>query len=161
MHFKLFVNDLLLLLQRLGVRMSIGHIDCSSPTCADDVALLATLLICLQLLLFVVKYYIDRERYGINAQKSSEVDLVEDKSVQYQNSLTLGGEAIDQSSTEVRLGIDRNVDGSVDIAAKVQTGRRTMYALMGAGAYGCSGVAPPLVAHLWRIYALPRMTYGL
>ena len=53
------------------------------------------------------------------------------------------------------------MDGSVHIAAKVQTGRRTMYALMGAGAYGCSGVAPPLVAHLWKTYALPRMTYGL
>ena len=73
MHYKLFVNDLLLLLQRLGVGISIGHIDCSSLTCADDFALLATILICLQLLLLVVKYYIGRERYGINAQKSSEV----------------------------------------------------------------------------------------
>ena len=39
MHYKLFINALLLLLQRLGVGMTIGHIDCSSPTCADDVAL--------------------------------------------------------------------------------------------------------------------------
>ena len=31
----------------------------------------------------------------------------------------------------------------------------------GAGAFGSSGVAPPLVAHLWKIYALPRMIYGL
>lgn len=36
-----------------------------------------------------------------------------------------------------------------------------MYALMGASAYGCSGVTAPLTAHLWRVYALPRMTYGL
>ena len=36
-----------------------------------------------------------------------------------------------------------------------------MYALMGAGAYGSSGVTPPLVAHLWKTYALPRIVYGL
>ena len=38
----------------------------------------------------------------------------------------------------------------VDIGSRVQTGRRTMYAMMGAGAFGCFGVAPPLVAHLWK-----------
>ena len=36
-----------------------------------------------------------------------------------------------------------------------------MYALMGAGAYGCSGVPAPLIAQLLKIYALSRMTYGL
>ena len=36
-----------------------------------------------------------------------------------------------------------------------------MYALMGAGAYGCSGFTAPLIAHLRRVYALTRMTYGL
>ena len=57
--------------------------------------------------------------------------------------------------------VDRNLSGTLDIAAKIQTGRRTMHALMGAGAYGCSGVTPLIVPHLWKIYALPRMTYGL
>ena len=36
-----------------------------------------------------------------------------------------------------------------------------MYALMGIGAYWRSGVTAPLIAHLWRVYALPRMVYGL
>ena len=40
-------------------------------------------------------------------------------------------------------------------------GRRTMYAMMGAGAYGSSGVAPMVIAHLWKVFALPRMLYGL
>ena len=57
--------------------------------------------------------------------------------------------------------MDRNLSGTLDIAAKTQTGQRTMYALMGAGAYGCSGVMPPLVAHFLNIHALPRMTYAL
>ena len=75
--------------------------------------------------------------------------------------MKLGDDGIDQSPSEVHLGVDRNAKGQVDIAARVQTGRRTMYAMMGAGAFGSSGVAPPLMAHLWKIYALPRMTYGL
>ena len=75
--------------------------------------------------------------------------------------MTLGGEDIGRSPTEVHLGVNRNAKGQVDIAARVQTGRRTMYAMMGAGANGSSGVTPPLVAHLWKTYALPRMVYGL
>ena len=35
-----------------------------------------------------------------------------------------------------------------------------MYAMMGAGAYGCSGVAPTVKAHLWMVFVLPRMLYG-
>ena len=40
-------------------------------------------------------------------------------------------------------------------------GQRTMYTMMGAGAYGSSGVAPVVIAHLWKVFALPRMLYGL
>ena len=50
LHYKLYNNDLLHLLESLMAGMSIGHIDCSCPTCADDVAPLAKFLVCLQLL---------------------------------------------------------------------------------------------------------------
>ena len=72
-------NNILLLLQRMGVGMSIGHIDCCAPTCADDAALLAATTLCLLILLYVVKYYICREHYGINATKSTDVALNEEK----------------------------------------------------------------------------------
>ncbi|MEW8544375.1 MAG: reverse transcriptase family protein, partial [Candidatus Thiodiazotropha sp.] len=160
-HYKLFNNDLLILLRKLGVGMSIGHIDCCAPTCADDVALLATTTISLLLLLYVVNYYIGRERYCINASKSADVVLYGGKKVVDNGTVRLGGDVINRSPSEVHLGVDRNQSGRVDIEARVQTGRRTMYAMMGAGAFGCSGVAPPLVAHLWKTFALPRMLYSL
>lgn len=75
LHYKLYNNDLLHLLESLRVGMSIGHIDCSCPTCADDVALLAGSFLYLQLLLMVVKFFICREHYFINAQKSAEVAI--------------------------------------------------------------------------------------
>ena len=43
MHYKLFNDELLHLLEALKVGMAIGHIDYRTcPTCADDVALLPT-----------------------------------------------------------------------------------------------------------------------
>ena len=145
----------------MGVGMSIGHIDCCAPTCADDVALLAATTLCLLILLYVVKYYICREHYGINATKSADVALNEEIMAIEDRPVMLGNDVIDRSKSEVYLGVDRNEAGSVDIGVRVQTGRRTMYTMVGAGAYGCSGVTPPLAAHLWRTFALPRMTYSL
>ena len=55
-HYKLFNNDLLLLLQRLRVGFSIGHIDCCAPTSANDVAVLAASVICPQILACLVFY---------------------------------------------------------------------------------------------------------
>ena len=55
------------------------------------------------------------------------------------------------------LGVERNCSGSSDIDARVQMGQRTMYAMMGSGAYGSSSVAPMVIAHLWKVFALQRM----
>ena len=161
LHYKLFNNDLLHLLQALGVGMNIGHIDCSCPTCADDVALLAKFLLCLQVLLTVVMYFLGRERYGINTSKSVEVILNKGIRAIEEGNPNYGNDKQERSDSELHLGVDRNSSANVDADGRAQTGRRTMYALMGAGAYGCSGVPAPLIAHLWKIYALPRMIYGL
>ena len=42
-----------------------------------------------------------------------------------------------------------------------QFGRKTLYSLMGTGAYGNSGLNPPVSFHMWKTFALPRMLYGL
>ena len=69
-----------------------------------------------------------------------------------------GNDRLGRNCSKVQFGMDKNSTASVVIEGRVQTGRRTMYALMGAGAYGCSRVPAPLIAQLWYIYALPRMT---
>ena len=102
-----------------------------------------------------------RERYDINTTKSAEVVLNDDIKSPEEGNLLYGTGRIARSGSEVHLGIDRNSAAIVDVEARVQTGRRTMYAVMGASAYGCSGVTAPLTAHIRRVYALPRMTYGL
>ena len=60
----------------------------------------------------------------------------------------LGSDEICKSQSKVRLRVDRNEAGRVDIDAQV-------------GAYGCLGVSPPLAVHLCKTFAVPRMPYSL
>ena len=116
----------------------------------------------MQLLLVVVKNFICREQYFINAQKSAEVDLNKITRLACEEQVpTLGAVKIAKSASAVHLGDDTNQAGTIDITARVQIGRRTMYTMMGAGAYGCSGVAPSVISHFWKVFALLRMLYGL
>jgi hypothetical protein len=39
--------------------------------------------------------------------------------------------------------------------------RRTSYALMGAGLHGLNGLPPAVYIHIYKIYNLPRLLYGL
>ena len=60
----------------------------------------------------------------------------------------IGSEEICKSQSNVHLRVDYNKAGRVDINAR-------------ASAYCCSGVAPPLAAHLCKTFALPRVPYSL
>ena len=74
------------------------------------------------LLLYVVNYYICRERYSISAIKSADVVLNVDLKPKDTRAVMLSGDQICRSQSEVHLGVDRNTDGSVDIEARVLTG---------------------------------------
>ena len=52
---------------------------------------------------------------------------------------------------------------TLDIAAKIQTIQTYIVCVDGRGAYayGCFGVTQSLLAHLWKIYALLGIAYGL
>ena len=85
----------------------------------------------------------------------------EDKDGQSEMQITYGEEPFKQVQSVVHLGVERNKTGRPDVQRKIQLGRRTMYSLMGVDAYGGSGLNPTIPAHLWKIYALPRVLNGL
>lgn len=161
LHYKLYNNDLLHMLESLQLGAFIGHINCCAPTCADDVALLGLCKKHLRELLYIVWYYKGRERYLINAQKSVEILLSIIRMLLDSDQLTLDSIPIPQEAETVHLGINRSLKATGDVEKKAQLGRRTMYSLMGAGAYGNSGLNPSVSCKLWRTFALPRMLYGL
>ena len=111
LHYKLFNNDLLHMLESLGLGAFIGHINCCAPTCADDVALLGLCKKYLWELLYIVWFYKGRERYLINAQKSVEVLLSLFKQLLDMEQVTLDDIPIPQESDTVHLGVDRNLKG--------------------------------------------------
>ena len=111
-------------------------------------------------MLYVVWLYKGRERYLINAQKSVEVLLSLFKKFLDMEQVTLDDIPIRQESDTVHLGVDKNLKGNGNAEKKAHIGRRTMYALMGAGAYGNSGLNPLVPSKIWKTFALPRMLYG-
>ena len=109
----------------------------------------------------IVRYYCCLEHYTIHPQKSEEVVLDCEKDSQSEVEIRYGNEPIKKVKSTVHLGVECSKTGRPDGKKKVQLGRRTMYSLMGAGVYGSSGLNPMVSAHLWKIYALPRVLYGL
>ena len=61
----------------------------------------------------------------------------------------------------VSQGIGRNLKATGNVEKKAQLGRRMMYSLIGAGAYGNSGLSPLVSSKIWKTFALPRMLYVL
>ena len=163
-YYKLYNNDLLHMIVNLQTGTTIGHINCSAPTCCDVLAALARGALFLQVIMDIVEFYKNRERYGIQTTKSSNLPLhlsTQSKKNSTDICVTLDVEQIPSVFETVHLGIDRNTRSLVDIKKKLQLGRRTLYLLMGAGAYGNSGLNPPVSFHMWKTFALPRVLYGL
>ena len=107
----------------LGV--NIGTENITSPTYADDIALLEDYNLWLQQC---------KDRFKINGQKSKIVPISIKASQQQKDPHILSGKAEIQCTTQTKhLGIERNTNNTPDINARVKLGRQTTYALMGAG----------------------------
>jgi hypothetical protein len=67
------------------------------------------------------------------------------------------------SETEKHLGIQRAADttNTTTIQERISTGRRTVYALMGAGLHGLNGANVSTVKKLINTYVLPAVLHGL
>ena len=160
-HYKLFNNGLLHMLDESGLGARIGCFTCGAPTCADDVAVLGNEVLHVLCMVEIVRGYCCLERYTIHPQKSEEVVMNCERDSRSGVVIKYGNESIRKSISTVHLGVERSKTGRPDVGKKIQLGRRTMYSLMGAGVYGGSGLNPMVSAHLWRIYPLPRILYGL
>ena len=117
-HYKLYNNHLLHMIVNLQTGTTIGHINCSAPTCCDDLAALARRALFRQMIMDSVEFYKNRERYVIQTTKSSHLLLhlsTESKKNSTDTCITLDGEQIPSVFETVHLGIDRNTRSLVDI----------------------------------------------
>ena len=68
--YKFYVNTLLDRIQDSGIGEHIGDINCSAPTCADDMSQLSNNDQDLQILCNIAKDYSDMEKYSLRPTKS-------------------------------------------------------------------------------------------
>ena len=62
--YKLYVNDLQYRIQDTGIGLLVGDINCSAPTCADDISNMSNTIDELQVLCNIAVDYSHMERYS-------------------------------------------------------------------------------------------------
>lgn len=162
--FKARGDELLHMLSDSGLGYSIGAIDVSAPTCADDMTLLASSAINLQAMINLTSYDSSKERYSFSTTKT-KIMVVNNSNRAWSDYpiWELGDKYIDISNSEVHLGITRTPDSKANstVQLNIQKARRTGFALMGAGVYGLNGLHIRTNLKIFNSYQLPRLLYGL
>ena len=77
--------------------------------------------------------------------------------------LLLNGTNLEYAKAEIHLGITRTQDSKANssVEARIKCGRRTAYALMGAGLHGLNGISPKVSIMIVDTYVLPAVLHGL
>ena len=158
--YKIFINSLLATYEteKLGAR--IGSIFCGVPTVADDVTLVLFDPFELQTMLDTQMSHENKLRYIISTQKSCVLQCNSKE-----NHTWNIGQNLEPADTATHLVIKRDnksITGTKEVVAdRIQIARRTVYALMGAGLHGLSGLNPRASIPLINCYGIPRLLYGL
>jgi hypothetical protein len=72
---------------------------------------------------------------------------------------------LNMPANATHLGIRRDTSSKFGVKLvvpdRIQTARKTVYALMGAGLHGMNGINPMVSIHMIKCFVLPRLLYGL
>ena len=76
--------------------------------------------------------------------------------------LVMDGELMPTVDKTTHLGITRSSDtDETTVSENIIKARRTLYSLMSAGLHGENGLDPETPLHLYQIYVVPILLYGL
>ena len=112
--YKRYNNDLLDSLETMNMGTNIGSENITSPTCADDLALLENNKTNLQSLASNVYNHSCKDRFKINAQKSEIVAINMKKDQEKEPKIMLGDNNIQNVEQSKHLGIERNRQNTPD-----------------------------------------------
>ena len=163
--YKLYANNALLRVERSGYGASIGTVFCGAPTCADDMLFISDDPDELQLMLDMGFDYSSMENYLLQPVKSVIVVAEPNKRKQYNSDRewNLGGAPMPRVTSTTHMGIPRSSVkfSPEEVTVNIQKARRAMYSLMPAGLHGENGLDPQTAVHVFQIYVLPVLLYGL
>ncbi|VDI04475.1 Hypothetical predicted protein [Mytilus galloprovincialis] len=159
--YKIFINSLLKIYETEQLGARIGSVYCGVPTVADDVTLVSNDPFELQSMLDIQMFHANKQRYIISSQKSCVLQRKRNET----HSWNINGQTLKTPDTATHLGIKRDngsKTGTKEVVPdRIQTARKTVYALMGAGLHGLNGINPKVSLHLINCYVIPRLVYGL
>ena len=158
--YKSYNNQLLDVLRDNNIGAKIGTTFIGCPTVADDIALISYHPENLQHALHIVHNETRRDKVTINSTKSDVVIVNGGRNRQTQT-WTLGKQEIEEVQSTKHIGLIRRADGKNDITSRIQRGRRTLYALLGAGLHGKNGINPDVSFKIYTTFCRPRIIYGL
>lgn len=158
-QFKRTNDPLLHLLEDSDIGATIGTLSVSSPTCADDMALIASSPEELQTMMYVAEEYSIRERYNIQASKSAIIIVGDTKKTSFK--WYMRGSEVPVMEEATHLGILRGYLNKPPIDDRIARGRKLVYSLMTVGLHGDNGLNPIASVKIIQVYVLPAMLHGL
>jgi hypothetical protein len=156
--YKRYYNTILQALERSNLGATIGNINVVAPTCADDIAILASKEHEAQALLDIVHDLTNRDIVTIKPLKS---DLVPLTRINREFSVKVGKNQITQKTETIHLDLMRNNKNKVNIEDRLKIARRTVYAHLGPGLHARKRMSSIVSAKLWQTYVIPRNLYGI
>ncbi|MCW4346819.1 MAG: reverse transcriptase family protein [Candidatus Thiodiazotropha endolucinida] len=160
--YKVYIDELLHILRskRLGLKIGTTHI--GNPTCADDVALLASSAEELQLMLQEAVRFARKNRYRIHPTKTC-ISLLSKLKIDKNSTWKLGESTVGLSDSSLHLGVTRAAkkESELNVKDRITAARRTSYSLMNTGLHGSNGLNPKTSYIIYKAYVLPRLLYGL
>ena len=121
----------------------------------------------LQILLDKITQYANSHQYSLHPEKSHVIpfNCPSKSQVEALNETRpwhINAQPIPVNHISTHLGIDRtSMSANATVDARILTARGTLYALMGAGLHGMNGLPIATSTHLYMVYVLPRLLYGL
>ncbi len=158
--YKRFNNPLLNRLSSSGVGARIGHLMIPAPTCADDIALMATDPVELQILINIVQEFSQEMRYELQPKKTSILIIRPDDTP---CKFLLHGQPISVKTVVEHLGVSRDKSGgpTVQIQLNIEKSKKAAFRLFGAGFHGKNGLPQAVCVRLLVRDIIPVLTYGL
>ena len=165
--YKLYINDLLVNLEKSGLGIQIGTIFIGCPTCADDVTLITNDSNQVQPLLDIAQTYADAHGYQLHPNKSTITELVrirrQDKNKGKEgHQWTLKDKEVTVTESFTHLGLSWTATKcKPDVSMNIKKARRAAYALLNIGMHGGNGLDPAASCKILQTYVTPILIHGL
>ena len=162
-----YLDKNLEILENSQMGFHIGNICLVSPTCADDMLLLASSMYEMQVLLNLIVTYANEEHYVIHPEKTViiPVNIKSEDQLEYMiqcKPWEINNKRLTVTRELVHIGIQRELSSVTPaVQTRISNCRKTLNGLFGAGFYGKTGLPLKACLHLYKIYVLPRLLYGL